>query len=207
MYSSTIQASEILQSNAFGKLKKIKIFEGGIIGGTNKPQNHYQNDSKMAGGGILFERGSHTLSQVTRWFKDCELKCLSSKVTMQDDLDVDVKAVIAIGNPYNVNLHYRISLVEPISDCTQLIYNDATIVFDQTDASSQLQVYDKDINNRLFSIDININYASTIVQGHYLKIMEFIDKVNNIERFNSEYDTSLGTTRLIEEIYKVAGIN
>jgi predicted dehydrogenase len=205
MFSPTVQIKQILESCVFGELEKIKIYEGGIIGGTNKPQNHYQNNPNLSGGGILVERGSHTFSQIDYWFKNIQLKCLKSKVVLQDGLDVDVKAKIQVGNPINSILSFHISLVEPIPNETQFFFEDAIISFNHTDASSKLKVESKKNDKEVFTFEPNLNWATTINQGHYLNFINFLENIKEKAAIDTEYETSLLTTKIIQEIYKLSG--
>ena len=204
MFSSTVHIRNILNSGIFGNLKNVKVFEGGIVKGTNKPQGHYQNDKSLAGGGILFERGSHTLSQLTYWFKDDMLKCSDASVVIQNQLDVDVKASFIVDDPNNTIIDYHISQVRPVGNIAIFEFNDAVISFDHTDASAKLQVTStREKNDKTFYFEHNNNKAITINEGHFLKLMNFINGVLEGRSMNTRYETSLDTTRLIEEIYKI----
>jgi predicted dehydrogenase len=206
MYSNTNQMKQILESNIFGKLLKVVLKEGGIVGGTNKAQNHYQNDANLSGGGILVERGSHTFSQIDYWFGESNIQCIKSNVVMQEDLDVDVKAIFNVLDSKIFELEYHISLVEPIPNLIQFYFKNTIISFDHTDAGSQLKIQPSMGKGNTFYIDYNMNFARTIKQGHYLNLKDVFKKIKATNKIDIKKETSIYTTRLINDIYKKAGV-
>ena len=114
MYSNINQIKKIISSHIFGKLKSVKILDGGIIGKFGFSSSSYLNNPKLSGGGILLEWGVHA---ITNWFIFSKIQRLvdSSNVIFQDLIDVHNKARLIFKNEKReIPVNYKISMIENI---------------------------------------------------------------------------------------------
>lgn len=201
-YNSSKLFENILTSQIFGNLKKISIKEGGIIGKTNRGNDTYQSDKKLSGGGIILESSCHTLSVLAEIFED--IRVSDSKILWEKELDVDAKVNFVIKeNSRDIPIEYHATLIEPIETRTILFYDNSYIEFNHAVPNPKFIIHNYE-NKKSFEIKMDTEYANSAQQAYYLTWKNFIDNLKNSEKLNTEKLTSLKTTKLISDIYKMS---
>lgn len=203
-YNSSKSFSEIIKNKAFGNLQKIIIKEGGIIGKTNRGSDTYQSDKKLSGGGVIMESACHTLSVLSDIFP--EIDVLDSKIIWEKELDVQAEVNFIVKGDKNIVIEYMTSLIEPIKTGCSLYYENCYITFDHSIPNSDFTINNYD-NEKILNIKNESKYAITSQQAYYLVWKEFIDKVANNEKIDTEKSTSIKTTELISKIYELGDNN
>ena len=198
------QIRRIVNEKLFGSLQNIYISEGGIIGATGKPNTHYQTDIRLSGGGILIERGCHTLSQLVHFLHGADFEVRGSDIKWLDGLDIDVKADLLASSDSMVTVSYHVSMIQPVTNIMLLRFEHAVVSFDHTDPASQLLVSSKsgEIKHLLAA---DTRYPLNLLQAFYMKWRAVIDALMAGSEIDKARETSLTTTRLIESIYSVGG--
>lgn len=198
-YNSTKQIKAIVSSGLFGKLKKIIVTEGGIVGKTNRGKDTYQADSALSGGGILIETACHTLSQLASIFDNISVR--DASVIWENNFDVEATATFDVfeKNPFTID--YTITMIRPIDVGTTLFFDNAKLTINHTIPDSEMMIsgYTSD---EYFLLKRGTKYAATANQAYYLKWKSFLDSVANNEIMDTKKETSIKTTELITEIYK-----
>jgi len=203
-YNSSKSFSEIIKNKAFGNLQKIIIKEGGIVGKTNRSSDTYQSDKKLSGGGVIMESACHTLNVLSDIFP--EIDVLDSKITWEKELDVQAKVNFIIKGDKNIPIEYMTSLIEPIETGCTLYYEKCYITFNHSIPNSDFAINNYD-NEKILKIKNESKYATTSQQAYYLVWKDFIDKISNNEKIDTEKLTSIKTTELISKIYELGDNN
>ena len=197
-YNSTRTIRDIIDSKAFGTLKKVIITEGGIIGKTRREGNSYQGDPKLSGGGILMELGCHTLSQLAFIFDNISVR--KSKVIWQDGFDIDAQVIFDLPD-YNSSIDYHITMIKSVEPLAQFCFEHAVVSFNHLLPDSIFNVTNYK-NEKQFTINQNDRFANTFGQAYYLKWKSFLDNLSGGKTINTEIETSLETTKMISDIIK-----
>lgn len=196
-YNSTRQIKNIITSRIFGSLKKVTITEGGIIGKTGRGKDSYQANTKLSGGGILMELGCHTLSQLAFIFNNISVS--KAKIIWQDDFDADVQVIFAVSDTDSFNVDYHITMLKHVESITTLFFEHSIVSFNHLLPDSIINVFDYN-NEKQFTINPDNRFASTFGQAYYLKWKTFLDNLLQAQIINTEFETSLETTKMISDI-------
>jgi predicted dehydrogenase len=193
-YDTTRNIKNIISSNVFGKIKKISIIEGGINGKTGLSKNSYQNNPELSGG-FLRDSACHTFSQLDFLFNNIFVQ--KANIIWEDGFDVEINAIFDVDNSFSIDyLGTQLKNVEP---SITIIFEDYEIKFnhlipDSTFAISSLNTKKK------FIFQHESSFGSTFAQAYYLKWINFLKKVSSSSKIDSEIETSITTTRIIDNI-------
>jgi len=205
-FSSVNQLKSLVRSEVLGKISSISISEGAIVGPTGKGADTYRSSSKLAGGGVLMERGSQTLAQLSYVLEGCDIKVEESRVVMQDGLDIDVGARLRASGAQNCDISFAISIVRPLGYLTRVTFEKAEVLYDHYRAESHLKITGlKGSGAPTFEIKPDSKWATNMTQSYYLRWMRFLDQIEGIIPLDSRRETSIQTTRLMAEIYEKSG--
>ena len=203
-YNSSKLFKEIIKNKAFGKVQKIVIKEGGIIGKTNRGSDTYQSNKKLSGGGVIMESACHTLSVLSDIFP--EIDVINSKIIWEKELDVQAEVNFIVKGDENIPIEYMTSLIEPIVTECILYYDNCFITFNHASPNSNFTINNYD-DQKILNIKNESRYATSSQQAYYLVWKEFIDKIQNNEKIDSKKSTSIKTTELISKIYELGDNN
>lgn len=203
-YSNTVQAGLIISSSVFGELESALVSEGGIVSRTGKEMGHYQMNPLLSGGGILMERGCHSLSQIVQIFDGHKFEVEHASAVYQNGLDVDVDAEISVSGKNNLDLEYRLSLIKPVENISRFTFEKAEVSFNHTVPDSPIEVRPRG-KRAAFKFQPGTSWAMSSTQAFFLKWKNFLDSVRGLSEINPEKETSLDTTRIIEGIYRTSG--
>jgi predicted dehydrogenase len=203
-YNSSKLFNEIIKNKAFGKVQKIVIKEGGIIGKTNRGSDTYQSNKKLSGGGVIMESACHTLSVLSDIFP--EIDVINSKIIWEKELDVQAEVNFIVKGDENIPIEYMTSLIEPIVTECILYYDNCFITFNHSIPNSDFTINNYD-DQKILNIKNESKYATSSQQAYYLVWKEFIDKIENNEKIDSKKSTSIKTTELISKIYELGDNN
>ncbi len=197
-YNTSRSFENILSSNIFGRLKKISIKEGGIVGKTNRGSTTYQANKKLSGGGVIMESSCHTLSVLSNIFENISVH--SSEIIWEKDLDVEAKITFKEKKGLEIPIEYMITLIQPVETGTTLYYDDCYITFNHTIPNSDFKVHSYN-NSKTFKIMNESILANSPQQAYYLTWKNFIDKIKTGKTLDTSKLTSIKTTGLISQIY------
>jgi predicted dehydrogenase len=205
-FGNILQLKEIITGGVLGQLHKVVIRESAMARGTGKPPSHYQFDKSLSGGGILTERGCHTLSQLDCIFEEGSIVLMQTKMVAIKGLDVDVELDLAVSTqgaePLEVN--YRLGAGRLDDTQSSYFFANGVVEFDHTNPGSALQITDS--NGGEFTINPKVRSVQTITQSFYQSWSVFLNKVRGVDSFDAAADTSLRTTRLIADAYEQAAL-
>ena len=205
-FSSVNQLKSLVESEVLGRISKISISEGSIVGPTGKGADTYRSSSKLAGGGVLMERGSQTLAQLSYILEDCDIAVEESRVVMQDGLDIDVNARLRASGSQNCDISFAISIVKPLGYLTRVTFEKAEVLYDHYRAESHLRIAGlKGSGGPAFELKPDGKWATNMTQAYYLRWKRFLDQLDGVIPLDSRLETSIQTTRLMAEIYEKSG--
>lgn len=198
------QLAYIVSSGVFGKLRTIILRQGGIVGATGKAKEHYQANVALSGGGILMERGCHTLSWLSYILRDYDFTIRDATIRWHGDLDVDVHAFLEATGENDVDVEYRISIIEGFGTGARFVFDNAVVTLDQMDKAAVLHVHGNGNDGPGLRVDPWRGYAVTGSQAFYLSWQRVLSLFRGELQVDAVAETSLATTRLIDGIYERA---
>lgn len=170
-FSTTQQVKRIIRSGVFGQLESVDIREEGKIRQTELPQDHYQTDPAQAGGGVLIERGTHTLSQLVEIFGNLGN---ISNATIQWNQSLDAAVDLSLSLPgVSEDGRVRMSRIDPIGNVARFDFEQATIVFDPGDPSSKVTIELGD-EDRPIALAPDPEWATSNHQAAFIRWRQFL---------------------------------
>lgn len=204
-YSSIRQMREIISSGIFGRLRKIVICQYNSLRRTGKPKDHYQTNPALSGGGILIEKGCHTLSQLMYILGDCDIVIHEAYGVWLHGLDFHIQTVFdTIDEDQIVRVEFTISYLKPSKTFSKFIFDAAEVMFNHASPHALRIKPRSNSKENGFLIAPDKRWATTQYQAFYLKWKDFIDKICTEKVIDTASETSIKTTELITEIYKKA---
>jgi predicted dehydrogenase len=205
-FSSILSIKAMVAAQPFGRLRSVSVCESAMMRGTGKGEQHYQFKRELSGGGILAERGVHTLSQLDSIFEHFDLEVTAGDGILQDGLDVQVKAsLLATTGDVRVPIEYFLTLLRPAPSLSVYRFEHASITFDHGVPGAQ-PVMHAVANQRAESWLVTSRAAcgaTEINQSFHLQWDSFLATVRGESALQSEIDTSLRTTTMVEKIYQL----
>ena len=196
-YNSTRQIKNIISSGIFGPIKKVSITEGGIIGKTGRSKNSYQADPKLSGGGMLMETSCHTFSQLAFLFNDISVR--DAKIIWEDDFDVESNVTFDVCHNTRFNIDYTATMLKPVETNATFFFEHNKIEFNHLMPDSIFTISSLD-SAKQFVMEQEESFASTFAQAYYLKWKNFLDQISKDSTLNTEFETSVMTTKMITDI-------
>jgi predicted dehydrogenase len=196
-YNTTRHAKNIISSEAFGKIQKISIVEGGIKGKTDLDKNSYQNDPSISGG-FLKDSASHTFSQLHFLFDKISVQ--DANIIWENNFDIETNAILDVNyNDSSFYINYIGTQLKNIEPRTTLFFDNYNIQFNHLipDSIFTISMLNSD---KQFTLQQKSSFASTFSQAYYLKWMDFLEKVLSSSQIDSETETSIMTTKIINDI-------
>jgi predicted dehydrogenase len=181
------------------------LTEGGIVRSTGKGKNHYQTNITLSGGGILMERGCHSLTQLTYMLQDYQLTVTGANILWHHQLDVDIDARLQASLDTNVEIEYHLSMIRPLKNLIKFVFETAEVTFDHTDPALPLHISTAKNHSLNFAIELNKSWALSPIQAFYLKWMHIVKLWKSGADIDTASETSLSTTMLINDIYEAGG--
>lgn len=201
-YSATVQLRRVLNAGLFGAPKRLVLIEEGKTGATGLDKNHFQTSSEKSGGGVLLERGCHSLSQLVALFPNYEISVPSAEVKWYDGLDAEVDARLELADDNStVDVEYHISRIRPIGSSLRINCENGTLVTDPFDPEEPLRIESE--SGPSLTFDANDLAATTTHQAMYLRWREFLTRLSTGE-LNDASETMPSVTRVITDIYQEA---
>jgi predicted dehydrogenase len=200
-YSSTRQLERIVKEELFGAVKSITITES-YVGATGIPTGHYRTNTDLSGGGVLAERGGHTLSQLIRVLDEGTLALEDCTFVTDGGLDVAVDAALtARASGADIDISYRITRLDRVETALEVACADATVRVDHTGADARLSVAPPDEPHRsAFELALDDEWAMSWSQAIYLRWRRFLDRES--DRTDYDRETGYPVTALIERMYE-----
>ena len=196
-YNSTRQIKNIISSGVFGPLKKVSITEGGIIGKTGRSKNSYQADPKLSGGGMLMETSCHTFSQLAFLFNNISVR--EAKTVWVDDFDVESNVILDVCDNVPFSIDYTATMLKPIETSATFFFEHNKIQFDHREPNAIFTISSFD-SEKQFIIEQEDHFASTFAQAYYLKWKDFLNQMSKGSVLDTEFETSIMTTKMITDI-------
>lgn len=203
-YGNIRALKEMINSRLLGRLREVVIEESAMPRGTGKPSDHYQFDRTQSGGGILMERGCHTLSQLDWIFDDYQIVVASVTIECVADLDVDVAMRLHVSRDVEegIDVKYTLSAGRLGETTSKYRFDNGIVLFDHTDAESRLRLVDS--NGIQFELAHDPGSVQSSTQSFYKSWSVFLDKVRGKDQFDPGSDTSLRTTQIVAQAYEWA---
>lgn len=200
-YSSTRQLGRIIEEGLFGAVESITISES-YVGATGISADHYRTNTDLSGGGVLAERGGHTLSQLVHVLDDGTLSLEDCTFVTDDGFDVAVDATLtAAAGGKEVDISYQITRLDRIETALAMECADATVRVDHTDADTRLSVFPPDeAQHPAFELEPADGWATSWSQAIYLRWRRFIDGA--VGETDRDRETAYPVTALLERMYE-----
>jgi predicted dehydrogenase len=196
-YNSTRQIKNIISSGVFGPLKKVSIAEGGVRGKTGRSKNSYQSDPKLSGGGMLMETSCHTFSQLAFLFNNISVR--EAKVVWVDDFDVESNVILDVCDNVPFSIDYTGTMLKLIENNATFFFEHNKIQFDHRKPNAIFTISSFD-SEKQFIIEQEDHFASTFAQAYYLKWKDFLNQMSKGSAIDTEFETSIKTTKMITDI-------
>ena len=201
-YNTTRQIKDILSCNLLGPIKEMTITEGGIIGKTGRGKNSYQSDPKLSGGGFLAESACHTFSQLDFLFDDITLN--DANVIWEDDFDVESNVILNVNDKNSFTINYTGTMIKHVESLTTIFFENNKLQFNHLDPEATFTLSPLNTNSQL-TINQQNYFASNFAQAYYLKWKDFLSKISKSEKLDTNKETSILTTKLINDIVEKGG--
>lgn len=204
-YNTTRQLRHVVRSGLFGELERVKFTEEGKTGATGLSKDHFQTDPKKGGGGILMERGCHSLSQVCEIFKGNEISVSTADIVRHEGIDAEVEAVLEIETDDTaIELDYHISRIRPIGSKITFEFEEEQVKGNPYDPESRLSLRARagEATRSALEFAPSDTAATTTHQAMYLRWKTFLSGLA-AGTVDSEAETMPLVTELISEIYEV----
>ena len=198
---------QIISGRILGQLREVRIVEAAMPRGTGKAGGHYQFDRSLSGGGVLMERGCHTLSQVDHVFINEGLSLTAAKIACIEGIDIEAELEIQLlqSNSKAIPIRYKIGAGSLDDTCSTYIFDNGLVVFDHTDPGAQISLFDA-IGMKL-ELAPQLRTVRTDIQSFYRSWSEFLNKVRRGGNLDLNWESSIRTTELITEAYKREGLH
>jgi predicted dehydrogenase len=201
-YGTIGQLAALVDGTAFGQLEGVTMTRG-LIGSTGISSGSFRTDSQKSGGGVLMEKGCHDLSQLCAVFRDSPIEVTASEIAWRGSLDVAVEATLRIGEPHDIDVDYRISMVEPYETAATFRFAEADVRCRHPDADGTLTIDVHDAG-RGATADLEFRRpddgARSTEEAMYLRWREFLNTLDD-SNHDPERTTELDVTRLVTELY------
>lgn len=198
-YNTTRNIKNIISSKIFGKIQKISIEEGNIFGKTGITKNSYRNNPKISGG-FLHESASHTFNQLSFYFENITVN--SAEILWQDNFDLESNVILDVRDKNNFSIDYKGTQIKYVEPKTNIFFEQIKIEFNHLIPDSTFLISSLKSDEKFILKQENC-FASTVPQAFYLKWNDFINKISSSSVLNSEFETSLSTTKIISDIYEI----
>ena len=195
-YNTTRQIKNIISSGVFGKIQKVSITEGGINGKTGLPKSSYQNDPTLSGG-FLRDSACHTFSQLDFLFDNISVQ--EANTIWEDGFDVETNAIFNVNNDVPFTIDYMGTQLKNVESHTTFFFEQNKIQFNHLIPDSVFTISSLN-SDKQFILQHEITFASTFAQAYYLKWMDFLEKVLSSSKIDTKTETSIATTRIINDI-------
>jgi predicted dehydrogenase len=198
-FSSTKQMGDIVESEIFGQLESVEIKEG-LVNNVGMGKEHYRNNYRLAGGGVLMESGCHTISQIAHILREYDIVVETSKIIWKNGLDISVETNMRATKDSIVEVKYDIGRVEFAEASAKFQFQNARVEFDHTGSSSKLKIYKEGVEDAV--VIENWNSATSFGEGVFLKWAEFIESIQSKDSMDINRMTGLEVTKIITSIYE-----
>ena len=224
-FSTTRQLQLIIANGSFGELQQINVVEEGKVGATGLNKGTAKADAEISGGGVIFERGTHTLSQLLfllqNW--DWQIESVSAEWFDNIDIEVSVRFRFTKGDQ-SIPVLYRQSRSRPIGNQIQCRFETATLLGDHTDPAEYLAIIPRqsklerkirfdvspssihraNVKNRVQELTHVNNWAIDHNEAFYLRWQEFVSYLqsNQGDDKTPAIKTGLEITDIISKIYE-----
>ncbi len=176
-FDSVQQMKQLIETNVLGELKSVNLAEGSIVGKTGKEKNHYQMHPSQSGGGILIERGCHSLSQLTHILgKNVSLK--KANIHWMQDIDIDVSALLqAKTKKKKIPIHYELSLIRPLQSKIMFQFQNGTATIHPSNPEKPVAIFSSRGENGSLYLQPGKRFATTLNQAFFLQWNRFLQNI------------------------------
>ena len=153
-YATIGTLKKIIDNSLLGSLREVTIAESAMPRGTGKGPTHYQFNRELSGGGLLIERGCHTLSQLDVLFLDSQMELADSKIEAISGFDIDINLDLTVScDNAAIPIRYELSAGRLFETLSNYRFDNGVIRFDHTNASSPMHIEDCSGNEYLLEPD------------------------------------------------------
>lgn len=209
-YATIRRLRTLVDSAVFGPLQRVAVQRGAVGGSVGVSSDSYRADTETAGGGILIERGCHTLSQLAFVLENYELRLEDADLGWAGSFDVDVDAsLVAEAGGDSVPIDWQFSLRRNLEQGMRLVFEHASVEVNHPHAESPITVEPRQDSHGAGGQPMELKHpggwARTEDQAFSLRWHRFFQDIGDAD--NAEHavlDTRPIVTELIENIYEAA---
>lgn len=204
--NSTRQMRTLLRTGAFGRLRRVRIAEGGVVGATGRSSETYMSDGSVRGSGILTDRGCHLLSQLLYLLQEWTFTVTEADILLHDGFDVDIDAtLVASREGRSCEVSFELTRVRPLDTVAEFVFENAVVVFDPEEPTANVAILTDEDRSQLELVPGD-SWATTFAQAHYLRWRQFLSEIRDGTRDDSELRTAPEITELTDAVYEMATI-
>ena len=196
-YSTTRQLRQIVDHELFGSINSMTLIES-YVGATGISSGHYRTDRSLSGGGVLAERGGHTLSQLIHVLDSDRITLSDCEFVMDGELDVSINAHLN-DLKHDIGIDYHATRIEQTETKLELQCENATVSVDHTDAEDQITVEPTSNTSEQLEIASDERWATSWSGGIYLRWRRFLDGA--VHTGKKDLGTERQVTSMIEKLY------
>ena len=206
-WGATLFIKDLINKNILGGLKKIKFGLGNPAGFVGLAD--FFSNIKLAGGGILFDVGTHGIDTMFFCTSAQNFELTSSKIIIKNGYDIHTEAQFIIDpKDKKINCELLISNMTRSINKMEFYFNDAIVSYNLFDLTGRIRITPT-ANGKTSLLDLynnNCLMPNTSFQTLYNHWFNFISGIkSNKANWTSAYD-SLITTQFKETIYKESRI-
>lgn len=189
----------LISNNILGKIKEIFIEFGDV----HYSFDEFRSKKNIAGGGILFESGSHWVDTVLFFSNAIKVNNFTSKVKYVDGLDVHGVGEFDIYNlsSEKISCKFKFSSIENTSNKIRINFENCFVDLFLYEDNSDLIIKNKDSKKFILS-DYNMNnYPNDSISQGASYWENFLTSYKDKKISYSTEDTLMLTTQIIEYYY------
>lgn len=207
-YNNIRQMSDILTSGLFGPVRSAYFHEI-HPGSTGINKDSYRMDKGLSGGGILIEKGCHSLSQIDAMFPESEITVSDVDIDFVEGFDTKVQATLRIDSSlHSFDLEFKLGKNRHDSTEAGFVFDDVKATFDPTNPSDPVTIEPADSSDgTTFDIKPANEHPIEYIPAMYRSWEVFLSELDCAVRSDLEVATSRTTTRLIDKMYSDAQVD
>ena len=143
------------------------------------------------------ETSCHTFSQLAFLFNDISVR--QAKIVWEDDFDVESNVIFDVSDNVPFSIDYTATMLKPIETNATFFFEHNKIQFNHLIPNSIFTISSFN-SEKQFVIEQEDHFADTFAQAYYLKWKDFLNQMSKGSALDTEFETSIMTTKIITDI-------